>query len=68
LSTAEGVAMVRLVSHTDPLEGFDTQRESLRGSLLSAKRDRFFRAYVERLRGATQVEINEAVVDQVDRT
>jgi peptidyl-prolyl cis-trans isomerase D len=68
LVTSQGVAMVRLVSHTDPMEGFDSQKESLRASLLSSKRDRLFRAYVEKLRGTAQVEINTSLVNQVDRT
>jgi parvulin-like peptidyl-prolyl isomerase len=64
----EGVTLVKLVSHTDPLEGFDAQKEALRETLLSAKRDRLFRAYVERLRSGTHVEINTTLVNQVDRT
>jgi peptidyl-prolyl cis-trans isomerase D len=68
LSTPQGVAMVRVAAHTDPMEGFDAQKESLRSTLLSSKRDRLFRAYVERLRNGAHVEINNALVDQVDRT
>lgn len=68
LATSEGVTTLRLVSRSDPMEGFDAQKEALRSSLIAGKRDRLFRAYLERLRSATQVEINTTLVEQVDRT
>jgi peptidyl-prolyl cis-trans isomerase D len=68
LGAPGGVAVIRMLSHTDPMEGFESQKEQLLGSLLASKRDRLFRAYVERLRGGAKIEINAALVDQIDRT
>ena len=67
IAASEGVAMVRLLSRPDPLDGFEAQKETVRNNLLAAKRDRLFRAYLQRLRSTHQVEINAALVDQVDR-
>ena len=68
LATPGGVATLRLISRSDPMDGFDSQKEGLRNNLLLTKRDRLFRAYLERLRSASQVEINTPLVEQVDRT
>lgn len=68
IATPGGMATLRLISRSDPMEGFDSQKEGLRDRLLLAKRDRLFRAYLERLRAASQVEINTPLVEQVDRT
>jgi len=67
LPAPSGFAVIRLVSHSDPMEGFAAQEEGLRNGLLLAKRDRFFRAYLERLRGSSRIEINTPLVDQVDK-
>jgi len=68
LATPNGVAVIRLASRSDPMEGFDSKKESLRSSLLTAKRGRFFRAYLERLHAANQIVINTPLVEQADRT
>ena len=67
LAAPSGLAVIRLVSHSDPMEGFAAQEGSLRNGLLLAKRDRFFRAYLEHLRSSSRIEINAPLVDQVDR-
>ncbi len=67
LVTPQGVALVRVVARPDPMEGFDSQKESLRTRLLASKGERLFQAYVEGLRKANRVEINTALVDQVDK-
>ncbi|HEV8376332.1 MAG TPA: peptidyl-prolyl cis-trans isomerase [Candidatus Polarisedimenticolia bacterium] len=61
-------AIVRMVQKPDPLEGFEAQKGSLRESLLLAKKDRLFRAYLERLRAAHPAEINTVLVAQADKT
>jgi peptidyl-prolyl cis-trans isomerase D len=68
IAASEGVAMVRMMARPDPLDGFEAQKETVRNNLLAAKKDRLFRAYVQRLRSAHRVEINAALVEQVDRT
>ncbi len=62
-----GVALLRVTSHTDPMEGYQAQEQTLRNSLLLAKRDRLFRAYQERLRQGSRIEINTALVNQIDQ-
>ena len=62
------VAVVKLVERPDPMQGFDAQKASLRNSLLTTKRDRLFRAYLDRLRAEHPAEINVALVEQIDRT
>jgi peptidyl-prolyl cis-trans isomerase D len=61
-------AVVRMLQRPDPLEGFEAQKDTLRESLLLAKKDRLFRAYLDRLRAAHPAEINTTLVAQVDRT
>ncbi len=68
LVTPAGVVTLRLVSRSDPMEGFDSQKEALRSRLLLQKRERLFRAFLERLRASSEVEINIPLVEQVDRT
>ncbi|HEV8336948.1 MAG TPA: peptidyl-prolyl cis-trans isomerase [Candidatus Polarisedimenticolia bacterium] len=67
VAVSDGVAMVRIVARPDPLDGFEAQKETVRSNLLAAKKDRLFRAYLQRLRSAHRVEINTALVEQVDR-
>ena len=62
------VAVVKLVERPDPMQGFDAQKGSLRKSLLATKRDRLFRAYLDRLRAAHPAEINTQLIEQIDRT
>jgi len=62
------VALVKMVDRPDPMQGYAAQKASLRNSLLSAKKDRLFRAYVDRLRAEHPAEINTALVEQIDRT
>jgi peptidyl-prolyl cis-trans isomerase D len=69
LALASGsVAVVKMVDRPDPMQGFAAQKTSLRNSLLSAKKDRLFRAYLDRLRAEHPAEINTALVEQIDRT
>jgi peptidyl-prolyl cis-trans isomerase D len=68
VATSTGVAVIHLVSHPDPADAAESQKETVRSSLLMNKRDRLFRAYLERLRAAHPPEINSALVDQIDRS
>jgi peptidyl-prolyl cis-trans isomerase D len=68
LALASGsVAVVRMEERPDPMQGFDAQKEALKNNLLSVKRDRLFRAYLDRLRSSHRTEINTALIDQIDR-
>jgi peptidyl-prolyl cis-trans isomerase D len=62
------VAFARMSDRPDPMQGFEAQKETLRGSLLMARKDRLFRAYLAQLRARHPAEINTALIDQVDRT
>ncbi|MCI0567927.1 MAG: peptidylprolyl isomerase [Acidobacteria bacterium] len=62
------VAVVKMVDRPDPMQGFAAQKASLRNNLLYTKRDRLFRAYVDRLRAEHPAEINAALVEQIDRS
>jgi parvulin-like peptidyl-prolyl isomerase len=62
------VALVKMVDRPDPMQGFASQKASLRNSLLTTKKDRLFRAYLDRLRAEHPAEINSALVDQIDRS
>jgi peptidyl-prolyl cis-trans isomerase D len=68
VSVPAGVAVFRLVSRTDPMQEFETRRDAFRSSLVAAKQDRLFRAVLERLRAEHRVEINTALVEDVDRS
>ncbi|MCI0410418.1 MAG: peptidylprolyl isomerase, partial [Acidobacteria bacterium] len=57
------VAVVKMVDRPDPMQGFAAQKASLRNNLLYTKRDRLFRAYVDRLRAEHPAEINAALVE-----
>jgi peptidyl-prolyl cis-trans isomerase D len=61
------VGVVKLLERPDPMQGFDSQKASLRNNLLTTKRDRLFRAYLDRLRASHPAEINTALIEQVDR-
>jgi len=65
---AGSVAVVKMMDRPDPMQGFAAQKATLRNSLLYAKRDRLFRAYLDRLRAEHPAEINTALVEQIDRT
>ncbi|HEU5180765.1 MAG TPA: peptidyl-prolyl cis-trans isomerase [Candidatus Polarisedimenticolia bacterium] len=62
------VAFARLTDRPDPMQGFDTQKETLRNSLLGARRDQLFRAYLAQLRARHRTEINTAMIEQIDKT
>jgi peptidyl-prolyl cis-trans isomerase D len=62
------VALVKMVDRPDPMQGFASQKASLRNSLLTTKKDRLFRAYVDRLRAEHPAEINSELVEQIDRS
>ena len=62
------VAFARMSERTDPMQGFDAQKETLRSSLLTSRKDRLFRAYLAQLRARHRAEINTALIEQVDRT
>ena len=61
------VAVAKMVERSDPMQGFEAQQAALRNTLLLAKKDRIFRAYLERLRSVHPAEINTALIEQVDR-
>ena len=65
---AGSVAVVKMMDRPDPMQGFAAQKATLRNSLLYTKRDRLFRAYLDRLRAEHPAEINTALVEQIDRT
>ena len=62
------VAFARMTDRPDPMQGFDAQKETLRSSLLMARKDQLFRAYLAQLRARHSTEINTAMIEQIDRT
>ena len=66
--TSSGIAVVRVKDRTDPHAEFESQKESVRETLVRQRQDRFYRAMLRRLREQGDVEVNEPMVRSVDQT
>ncbi len=65
--TPTGIVVLSVKERLDHHEEFDTQRESIRDTLVRQRRDRVYRALVKRLKDRAEVVLNEAAVRSLDR-
>jgi len=68
ISTSAGFVVLRVVKRDDGAAEFASQRDSTRDNLMSQRRDRLMRSVLRRLQDQGHVEINEPLVDSIDRS
>jgi peptidyl-prolyl cis-trans isomerase D len=68
VATSAGIVVLRVTKRDDGAAEFASQRDATRDNLMSQRRERLLRAVVRRLQDQGQVEINESMVDAVDRS
>jgi peptidyl-prolyl cis-trans isomerase D len=68
VATSAGIVVLRVKRRDDGTAEFASQRDATRDNLMSQRRERLLRAVVRRLQDRGHVEVNESMVDAVDRS
>ena len=68
IATASGILVMSVRERNDHKDLFEAQRDSTRDTLLQQQQDRLLRSVVHRLRQQGKVEINQTLVDSIDRS
>jgi peptidyl-prolyl cis-trans isomerase D len=68
IPTSAGFVVLRVTRRDDGAAEFSSQRDSTRDNLMSQRRDRLMRSVLRRLQDQGHVEINEPLVDSIDRS
>jgi len=68
VATSAGIVVLRVTKRDDGTAEFASQRDATRDNLMSQRRERLLRAVVRRLQDRGHVEVNESMVDAVDRS
>ncbi|HET8945809.1 MAG TPA: peptidyl-prolyl cis-trans isomerase [Candidatus Polarisedimenticolia bacterium] len=68
IPTSAGLVVLRVTKRDDGAGEFASQRDATRDNLMSQRRDRLMRAMLRRLQDQGHVEINEPLVDSIDRS
>src|SRR5437867_5169616 len=67
ITTSAGVVVLSVKERRDHREELSSQRDSVSDGLLRQRQDRLYRALVKRLREHSQVQLNQPLVDSLDR-
>jgi parvulin-like peptidyl-prolyl isomerase len=68
VSTSAGFVVLRVAKRDDGAAEFASQRDSTRDNLMSQRRERLMRSVLRRLQDQGHVEVNQALVDSIDRS
>jgi peptidyl-prolyl cis-trans isomerase D len=68
VATSAGMVVLRVTKRDDGAAEFASQRDSTRDNLMSQRRERLMRSVLRRLQDQGHVEINEPLVESIDKS
>ncbi|MGH9750390.1 MAG: peptidylprolyl isomerase [Candidatus Polarisedimenticolia bacterium] len=68
VATDAGIVVLVVKARDEKRDELPAQKDAIRDALVRQRQDRFYRAFLKRLREGARVEVNDAVVETIDRT